>query len=160
MDSHALNVNALHMISLELISALITVHGRVILAVGMHHTHCMMFTLSYNGSDGMRCHGDWRLCIERIDVWDPFYWYGLTLIPAWISYHMTSKVWDDSTYPFANFNDQTVEVCWWMGRMGVTGNRRPGYSSHKEPIIRKASPCHNTPTLPVRHYRRGNIIYF
>ena len=36
-----------------------------------------------------------------------FYWYGLTFIPAWISNHMSSKVWDKITYPFLNFNDCT-----------------------------------------------------
>ena len=32
------------------------------------------------------------------------------LIPAWISYHMLRKVWDEITYPFLNFNGATVEV--------------------------------------------------
>ena len=40
----------------------------------------------------------------------PFYLHGLTLIPAWISNHMPSKVWDEITYPFLNFNGATVEV--------------------------------------------------
>ena len=40
----------------------------------------------------------------------PFYYYGLTLIPAWISNHMPGKVWDEITYPFLNFNGCTVEV--------------------------------------------------
>ena len=39
-----------------------------------------------------------------------FYLHGLTLIPAWISNHMPSKVWDEITYPFLNFNGCTVEV--------------------------------------------------
>ena len=33
-----------------------------------------------------------------------FYWHGLTFIPAWINNHMPSKVWDEITYPFPNFN--------------------------------------------------------
>ena len=33
----------------------------------------------------------------------PFYWHGLTLNIAWISNHMTSKVWDEINYPFSNF---------------------------------------------------------
>ena len=33
---------------------------------------------------------------------DPFYWHGLTLIPARLSNHMSSKVWDEITYPFPN----------------------------------------------------------
>ena len=36
--------------------------------------------------------------------------HGLTLIPAWISNDMLSKVWDEITYPFLNFNGCTVEV--------------------------------------------------
>ena len=39
-----------------------------------------------------------------------FYYHGLTLIPAWISNHMPSKVWGEITYPFLNFNGCTVEV--------------------------------------------------
>ena len=39
-----------------------------------------------------------------------FYYQGLTLIPAWISNHTPSKVWDEITYPFLNFNGCTVEV--------------------------------------------------
>ena len=40
----------------------------------------------------------------------PFYWHGLTLIPAWISNHTLSKVWEEITYPSLNFNGCTVEV--------------------------------------------------
>ena len=45
-----------------------------------------------------------------IDTSGPFYLHGLTLIPAWISNYMPSKVWDKITYPFLNFNSCTVEV--------------------------------------------------
>ena len=48
-----------------------------------------------------------KLCIETRG---PFYYYGLTLIPAWISNHRPSEVWDEITYPFLNFNGATVEV--------------------------------------------------
>ena len=34
----------------------------------------------------------------------------LTLIPAWISNYMLSKVWDEITYPFLKINGATVEV--------------------------------------------------
>ena len=44
----------------------------------------------------------------------PFYWYGLTLIPAWISKHMPRKVWNEITYPFPNFNGGSVEVWEWI----------------------------------------------
>ena len=40
----------------------------------------------------------------------PFYYYVLTLIPAWINNHMLSKVCDEITYPFLNFNSATIEV--------------------------------------------------
>ena len=40
----------------------------------------------------------------------PFYQHGFTLIPAWISNHMPSNMWDEITYPFLNFNGCTVEV--------------------------------------------------
>ena len=30
--------------------------------------------------------------------------------PEWINNHMSSKVWDEITYPFLNFNGATVEV--------------------------------------------------
>ena len=36
--------------------------------------------------------------------------HGLTLMSAWIRNHMPSKVWDEITYPFPNFNGCTVEV--------------------------------------------------
>ena len=39
-----------------------------------------------------------------------FYWHGLTLISAWISNHIPSKVWDEITYPFLNLNGATVEL--------------------------------------------------
>ena len=39
-----------------------------------------------------------------------FYYHGLTLIPAWISNHMLSKVWDEITYLFLNFNSAAVEI--------------------------------------------------
>ena len=38
----------------------------------------------------------------------------LFLIAAWVSYHMPSKVWDEVTYPFQNFNGCTVEVWEWI----------------------------------------------
>ena len=40
--------------------------------------------------------------------------HGLTLIPAWIRNHTPSKVWDEITYPFLNFNGTTVEVYEWI----------------------------------------------
>ena len=42
------------------------------------------------------------------------YWHGLTLIPVWISNHMPSKMWDEITYPFPNFNGINVAVWVWI----------------------------------------------
>ena len=41
------------------------------------------------------------------DALGPFYQYGLTLIPAWISNYIYNKVWDEITYQFLNFNGAT-----------------------------------------------------
>ena len=45
---------------------------------------------------------------------DPFYSHGLTLILAWISTHMLSKVWYKVTKPFPNFHGCIVENWEWM----------------------------------------------
>ena len=37
-------------------------------------------------------------------------WYWIILIPACLSNHIPSKMWDEITYPFPNFNGATVEV--------------------------------------------------
>ena len=42
------------------------------------------------------------------------YWHGLTLIPAWISKHMTGEMRDENTYPFPQFNVCTFIVWEWM----------------------------------------------
>ena len=47
-------------------------------------------------------------------IWGPFYWHGLTLIPACISNHMLRKVWDKITHPSPNINGYTVEVWEWI----------------------------------------------
>ena len=50
-------------------------------------------------------------------TWGPFYYHGLTLIPAWITNHLPGKVWDEITYPFLNFNGATVEVWEWISNI-------------------------------------------
>ena len=40
----------------------------------------------------------------------PFFKHGSTFILSSICNHMPSKVWDELTYPFPNFNGCTVEV--------------------------------------------------
>ena len=39
------------------------------------------------------------------------FWF---LIPACMSKHMPSTMWDEITYPFPNFNGCTVEVLEWI----------------------------------------------
>ena len=43
-----------------------------------------------------------------------FYWQKLSVIPAWISNHMPSKVWDEIIFPLSNFNGCTVDVREWI----------------------------------------------
>ena len=49
-------------------------------------------------------------CMGGLQHWDPFCQHRLTLIPVWISNHMPSKVWDEITCQFPNFNGSTVKV--------------------------------------------------
>ena len=46
--------------------------------------------------------------------WGHLYKRGLTLIPAWISKHMPSKMWEEITKSFPKFNDATVGVWEWL----------------------------------------------
>ena len=46
--------------------------------------------------------------------WGPFYWHGLTLIPAWISDYIHYKVWYEIIYPLSNSNGATDEVWEWI----------------------------------------------
>ena len=39
--------------------------------------------------------------------WDPVYWYGLTSIPAWVSNHFPSEMWDEIIHPFPKLNGCT-----------------------------------------------------
>ena len=44
----------------------------------------------------------------------PFYYHGLTLIPAGISNRTHYKAWDEITYLFPNFNGTAIEVWEWI----------------------------------------------
>ena len=57
-------------------------------------------------------------------IWGPFYQYGLTLFPAWISNYIRYKVWDEINHPFPGFNAATVEVGKWIS------NCIPHYTRH------------------------------
>ena len=45
---------------------------------------------------------------------DPFYEQDFTFIRAWMSNHTPTKVWNEITYPFPNFNCVTVAVWKWI----------------------------------------------
>ena len=53
---------------------------------------------------------EWRPFCPVFNEMNPFYWNGLTFIPAWTCNFMHSKVWDGIIYPFPNFNTEAVEV--------------------------------------------------
>ena len=82
------------------------------------------------------------------------YQHRLTLIPAWISKYMPSKVWDEITYPLANFSSSIVEVWEWISHfilhyimdvftILVTGPRCSGRAgSILSPMIMTSSVYH------------------
>ena len=90
----------------------------------MSHTHVYAFTTPNKGKHRRSFRHCYRLIstswyhlrIFKHNVIDththlwPFYWYGLTLIPAWINDHILSQVWDEIANPPLNFNGCTVEV--------------------------------------------------
>ena len=47
-------------------------------------------------------------------TWGLFYKHGLTLISTWKGNRLPSKVWDNITHPYPNFNGCTVEVWEWL----------------------------------------------
>ena len=49
-------------------------------------------------------------------TWGPFYWHGLTLIQAWISNYIPSKLWVEIIHPFPNVNVCTVDVWEWISK--------------------------------------------
>ena len=69
---------------------------------------------------GIMVCSDWKTNIVIIRIVPPvttrgpFFWHGLTLIPAWIRNHKPSKVWDEITNPFPNFNGCIIEVWEWI----------------------------------------------
>ena len=69
------------------------------------------------------------LCITILQhsakyCWALFYQHGLTLILAWISNYTHYNVWNQTTYPFLNFNGATVELHEWRS------NFNPHFTEH------------------------------
>ena len=50
------------------------------------------------------------------------------LIPIWISNHVSSKVWDEITYPFPNFNGCAIEFWEWISNFIPHFYRRDYFS--------------------------------
>ena len=55
-----------------------------------------------------------RSIILNIIIWGRCKKHGLTLIPVLITNNMPSKVRDENTHPFPNFNGAAVEVWRWL----------------------------------------------
>ena len=69
-------------------------------------SYCDVTPIDYSDTEYM----DSFITTMTLSASGPFYWHGLTLIPAWITNYMPGKVWGEITYPFLNFNGCTVEV--------------------------------------------------
>ena len=52
----------------------------------------------------------WTTDLQLSYPCSPFYYHGLTLIPAGMSNYIYYKVWDEITYPFLNFNIATISL--------------------------------------------------
>ena len=46
-----------------------------------------------------------------------FYYRGLTLIPAWISYFITGQMWDEFIYPLEEVNGCIIDVREWISNL-------------------------------------------
>ena len=74
------------------------------------HDWCVIYQREYVLRNGLRTLKE--LCLPYVPLLylRLLYWHGLNLIPALISYYISRKVLYEIIYPFANFNDSTVEV--------------------------------------------------
>ena len=79
-------------------------HDMFIQLSTVNATSRIFFNMSYLGQDlSVLGRHPWsRTRLRTTAICGPFYQHGLALIPALISYHMPSKVWDEITYPFLN----------------------------------------------------------
>ena len=71
------------------------------------YTHPIVWFKTNNKFTYTRHHG----CVSNRG---PFYEHGLSVIPACISNHIPSILWDEITYSFPNLNGCTVEVWEWI----------------------------------------------
>ena len=63
-------------------------------------------------------HNSLMLFVSACTSWGqcegPFYWHGLTVIPALIGYYIHYDMWVEIIYLFSNYNDYTGEVWEWI----------------------------------------------
>ena len=55
--------------------------------------------------------------LSNSSYWDPSYKHEITLVSAWTSKYIHFNVWDETTYPFSNFNNATVEFGEWISNL-------------------------------------------
>ena len=106
----------------------------------LHGVQYMRLTFCTRATLGVR-YSPWfcgALFCCGYDMRGPFYYHGLTLIPALIHNYIHYKVWGEIIYPFPNFNGATVEVCEWIS------NFIPHFNGH---VI--AYPCSPLKLIPV-----------
>ena len=65
-----------------------------------------------------------QIILGLLMTWGPFYWHGLTSIPAQISNYIYHNRLDKITFLFPNFNGATVEVWEWIS------NFIPWFTAH------------------------------
>ena len=88
--------------------------------LALHHNFYLLHTHLYSNEpsyaiptkhwlDSGGCRGLLAMGIENV-ILDPFYWHGLTLIPAWINIYIHYEMWDEIINPFPNSSVAAVKV--------------------------------------------------
>ena len=90
--------------------AVILQHIVTVFLIPVRHDYFQITTKHFRNLLVPDNHKVYQYISLSIDFRGPLYQHGLTLIPAWISTHMPSEVWDEMTYPFPDLNGCTVEV--------------------------------------------------
>ena len=99
------------------------------------------------------------------NLWDcaqgTFYQHGLTLIPAWISNHVPSNIWNEITYPFPNFNGASLwidifEVKLTFETLTVRGQQH-SFSTHERVFLWKCKSFWDRTCLDLKGTRTPNL---
>ena len=91
-----------------------------------------------------------------MDFSNSFYWYGLTLIPAWIINHMLRKVWDEINYPFIKFNGCTIHGG--PSEAGDCSDPPPKMATAENPTSGKATFDHVIGTGSLRFFACEQVL--